>query len=165
MVNLAIFIWLMVSLSHFWFGHGWFNHKIFIHWLAWLYLLYSWLVSPYLFYSWLVLAIFGLAMVDLVIKYDVGVCHNLWSCDVDMACHMATRLTSTCNTSWLVTLISHHDSCHWLDELISFISYLKILLSFVINNNSIFHVIVTWHAIWQQGVTNFHDNPWFFVTW
>jgi hypothetical protein len=33
----------------------------------------------------------------------------------------------------------------------------------VINNDSVFHVMVTCHAIWQQGVTNFHGNPFFFV--
>jgi hypothetical protein len=38
------------------------------------------------------------------------------------SCHMVTRSTSNCNTLWLVTLTSHHDSCHWFDELISFIS-------------------------------------------
>jgi hypothetical protein len=37
----------------------------------------------------------------------------LWSCDADVACHMAMRLTSNHNTSWLVTLTSHHDSYHW----------------------------------------------------
>jgi hypothetical protein len=44
--------------------------------------------------------------------------NNLWSCDANVACHMATRLTSGRNTLWLVTLTSHHDSCHWFDELI-----------------------------------------------
>jgi hypothetical protein len=41
----------------------------------------------------------------------------------------------------------------------SFISQLKTLFSFVIDNDSIFHVMMKWHAIWQQGVTNFHGNP------
>jgi len=44
--------------------------------------------------------------------------NNLWSCDVKMACHMATRLINSRNTSWLMTLTSHHDSCHWFDKLI-----------------------------------------------
>jgi hypothetical protein len=74
----------------------------------------------------------------------------------------ATRLISNHNTLWLMTLTSHHDSCHWFDELISFINYLKILFFFAINNDLIFHVMMTWHAIWQQGITNFQSNPWFF---
>jgi len=48
--------------------------------------------------------------------------NNLWSCDANMACHMAMRLTNNCNTSWLVRLTLHHDSCDWFDELISFIN-------------------------------------------
>jgi hypothetical protein len=34
----------------------------------------------------------------------------------------------------------------------------------VIDNDLIFHAMMTWHAIWQQGVTNFHGNPLFFMT-
>jgi len=45
--------------------------------------------------------------------------NNLWPCDVDVACHKATRLTSSHNNSWLVTLTSHH----WFDELISLVSW------------------------------------------
>ncbi len=89
--------------------------------------------------------------------------NNLWLCDVDMACHMATRLSSSYNISWLMTLTSHYDSRHWFHELISFISQLKILLSFAINNDYVFHVMMTWHAIWQQNVSNCHGNLWFFV--
>jgi hypothetical protein len=33
------------------------------------------------------------------------------------------------------------------------------MLSFVINNNLVFHVMMTCHAIWQQSVTNVHGNP------
>ncbi len=53
------------------------------------------------------------------------------------------KLINNHNTSLLVTLTSHHDSCYWFDELISFINQLKILLSFAINNDSVFHVMIT----------------------
>ncbi len=89
--------------------------------------------------------------------------NNSWLCDFDVTCHMATKLTSSHNTSWFVTLTSHHNSYHWFDELISFINWLKILLSFATHSDSIFHMMITWHVIWQQGVTNFHSNPWFCV--
>ncbi len=52
--------------------------------------------------------------------------NNSISHDDDMACYMPIR--------WCGHICQHHDSCHWFNELISFISWLKILLSFTINN-------------------------------
>jgi hypothetical protein len=35
---------------------------------------------------------------------------------------------------------------------------LKNIVVFCDYNGSILHVMMTWHAIWQQGAINFHDN-------
>jgi hypothetical protein len=50
----------------------------------------------------------------------------------DKVCYMPIR--------WCGSICQHHDSCHWFDELISSINLLKILLSFAINNDLVFHV-------------------------